>query len=85
MPRTALPYKAVSEMVEKGSLSLTLNGVFFAAGAIGSYAAAYLADRYGRKRAIQISCLVALIAIIISTASINVAMLLLGRVVQGFG
>ncbi len=44
----------------------------------------YLADKWGRKRTIQLAALIALIAGIIQAASVHVGMLIAGRIIGGF-
>lgn len=51
---------------------------------LGSLVSSFLADKYSRKVALQISCVLWIIGSILMTASQNVPMLCIGRVVCGF-
>ncbi|KAL3481530.1 general substrate transporter [Aspergillus californicus] len=61
-----------------------MNSLFAAGGLIGALILGYLANKVGRKMAIQIICLISLAATIISAASVNMGMFLFGRAFQGF-
>lgn len=50
---------------------------------VGSIMSSFLADRYSRKVALQISCILWIIGATIQTASQNVGMLCTGRVIAG--
>ncbi|KAI0019170.1 general substrate transporter [Xylariomycetidae sp. FL0641] len=50
---------------------------------VGSLASSFLADRYSRKVALQVACLLWILGSIIQCASLNVGMLCAGRVVAG--
>ncbi|KAI2628191.1 general substrate transporter [Xylaria nigripes] len=50
---------------------------------VGSLASSFIADRYSRKVALQVSCILWIIGSIIQCASINVGMLCAGRVIAG--
>ena len=58
--------------------------MFFAGGFFGSFAFAWLSDKFGRVRALQAVCVATVIAAIISVASVNIGMLLAGRILSGF-
>ncbi|KAK0671869.1 general substrate transporter [Cercophora samala] len=51
---------------------------------LGSLVSSFLADKYSRKVALQVSCVLWIIGSILMTAAQNVAMLCIGRVVCGF-
>lgn len=50
---------------------------------VGALASGYLTDKLGRKRAIQIGCLIWVIGSIISCAAQNIGMLIAGRFING--
>jgi len=52
---------------------------------LGSLPSGYMADRWGRKRTIQIFCGVFIFGTILQTAAAHMAMLLVGRVFAGIG
>lgn len=56
-----------------------------AGSAIGAAATAYYADRYGRKRTIQVASIILIIGAAICAGAVNNAMFLVGRVVNGLG
>jgi MFS family permease len=62
---------------------LAIVGVFFAGGFLGSFLFAWLADKVGRKRALDAVGLMAVVAVVITAASVNIGMLLAGRIIQG--
>jgi MFS family permease len=51
---------------------------------VGSLISSFIADRYSRKVALQISCVLWVIGSIIQTAAQNIGMLCTGRVIAGF-
>lgn len=50
---------------------------------VGSLTSSFLADRYSRKVALQISCLFWILGAVLQCASVNRGMLCAGRVVGG--
>jgi len=50
---------------------------------VGSLGSSFLADKYGRKVALQISCVIWIFGSILMTASQNIGMLCAGRVICG--
>lgn len=65
-------------------IGIAMNSLFAAGGLIGALSLGYLANKVGRKIAIQIICVMSLAATIVSTASVNMGMFLFGRALQGF-
>ncbi|KAF2124627.1 high affinity glucose transporter [Dothidotthia symphoricarpi CBS 119687] len=63
----------------QGGITAAMPGGSF----LGSLASGYLTDKLGRKRAIQIGCLIWVIGSIISCASQNIGMLIAGRFING--
>ncbi|CRL29315.1 Sugar/inositol transporter [Penicillium camemberti] len=61
------------------------SGLFAGGGALGSLALAPLANRAGRIRAIQVTCIICIIAGIIQAASVHIIMFLIGRFLSGLG
>ncbi|OCF40822.1 hypothetical protein I317_05357 [Kwoniella heveanensis CBS 569] len=66
------------------SMQGAIVGIFFAGGFFGSFFFAWLSDRIGRKRALDLVGIVAVVAVILSTASVHIGMFLVGRIIQGF-
>lgn len=62
-----------------------LNGVYLAGGAIGAWTFAWLADKLGRKICIQVICAICIVTAAIQCGSVHIAMLLVGRLVNGVG
>ncbi|POR32522.1 Sugar transporter [Tolypocladium paradoxum] len=62
-----------------------INGVYLAGGAFGCWTLAWLADSIGRRRAIQVICILCIISAAIQCGSVHVAMFLVGRLLNGFG
>ncbi|KAL2817751.1 hypothetical protein BDW59DRAFT_165798 [Aspergillus cavernicola] len=62
-----------------------INGVFLGGGAIGCWTLAWIADTIGRRRTIQVVCIICVISAAIQTGSVHVAMFLVGRLLNGFG
>ncbi|KAF9028039.1 general substrate transporter [Hymenopellis radicata] len=63
-----------------GAVVSTFGGGSF----FGVVLSGYLADKWGRKRTIQLAALIALIAGVIQAASVHVGMLIAGRIIGGF-
>ncbi|KIX06105.1 uncharacterized protein Z518_04079 [Rhinocladiella mackenziei CBS 650.93] len=61
------------------------NGVNSAGSAIGAAGCSYFADRLGRKRTIQLAAIVLVIGAAICAGSVDNAMFLVGRLINGFG
>lgn len=51
---------------------------------LGALVSGFLSDHWGRKTSIQIGCLIWIIGSTISCASINIPMLVVGRIINGF-
>ncbi|KAF5556450.1 sugar transporter [Fusarium phyllophilum] len=61
------------------------NGLFSAGGIIGCLLMTKLADKFGRKRTIQAICVVCVVSAIFQAAAVHIAMLLVGRFLNGLG
>ncbi|KAI1034203.1 hypothetical protein LB503_012432 [Fusarium chuoi] len=61
------------------------NGLFSAGGIIGCLLMTKLADKFGRKRTIQGICAVCVVSVIFQAAAVHIAMLLVGRFLNGLG
>jgi MFS family permease len=61
------------------------SGLFAGGGAIGALITTWLADKIGRVRSIQLTCLVCIIAAAIQGGSVHIVMFLLGRFISGVG
>ncbi|OAL23855.1 hypothetical protein AYO20_10875 [Fonsecaea nubica] len=61
------------------------NGVNSAGSAIGAAACAYFADKYSRKHTIQVAAIILVIGAAICAGSVNNAMFMVGRVINGLG
>ena len=67
------------------SLYGAINGTYSAGGALGCLSLPWLADTLGRRRCIQIVCLICIISAALQAGSFHVAMFLVGRLINGFG
>lgn len=65
-------------------IGAALNGIFFAGGAFGSVGQGILADKFGRRRALQVACILMIVSAVLMTASVHIGMFLIGQLVQGF-
>ncbi|KAL3462308.1 general substrate transporter [Aspergillus heterothallicus] len=61
------------------------SGLFAGGGAIGALALAWLANKAGRVRSMQLTCLICIISGAIQGGSIHIAMFLIGRFLSGIG
>ncbi|KAF7563903.1 hypothetical protein G7046_g210 [Stylonectria norvegica] len=61
------------------------NGLFSAGGIFGCLILSRLADKIGRKRSIQIICTICVISVVFQAAAVHIAMLLVGRFLNGLG
>ncbi|RFU25166.1 hypothetical protein B7463_g11170, partial [Scytalidium lignicola] len=78
------PYFNIIESSSKGSSIIgAINGVYYGGGALGCWTIAYLADYFGRRRCIQIICVVCIISAALQAGSVHIAMLLVARLVNG--
>ncbi|KIV89131.1 hypothetical protein PV10_08728 [Exophiala mesophila] len=59
------------------------NSAYYAACAVGTAMNTYLPNKYGRLWTIRIGCLISFVGIILQTAAVNYAMLLIGRIIGG--
>jgi MFS family permease len=69
---------------EATEVHAALNGIFFAGGAFGAIGQGILADKFGRRRALQVSCAIMIMATALLSGSVHIAMFLVGRLFQGF-
>ncbi|KAK5744134.1 hypothetical protein LTR17_002164 [Elasticomyces elasticus] len=61
------------------------SGLFAGGGALGALCTHWLADRFGRVRAIQIAAAICAVSGAIQAGSVHVAMFLIGRFISGLG
>jgi MFS family permease len=61
----------------------TFNGVNAAGSAIGAAACSYFADKYSRKRTIQVAAVVLIIGAAICAGAVDNAMFTVGRIING--
>jgi predicted MFS family arabinose efflux permease len=64
---------------------LATQGLYSGGGIFGCCLIAWLADKLGRKRAVQLVCTICVISAILQAASVHIAMLLVGRFLNGLG
>lgn len=62
-----------------------LSGVYAAGGAIGCIFNMWSAEALGRRRSIQLGCLISIVGATIMTASVNIPMFIVSRFIMGFG
>ncbi|QKX58701.1 uncharacterized protein TRUGW13939_05828 [Talaromyces rugulosus] len=67
------------------SIEATTQGIFYAGGIIGCGVVAWLADKLGRKRSVQIITIACIVSAAIQAGSVHIAMLLVGRFFNGMG
>lgn len=79
-------YFAIDTTTSYGNSILgAVNGVFLAGGAIGCWSLAWLADAFGRRVCIQVVCVICILSAALQCGSVHVAMLLVGRLLNGVG
>ena len=61
------------------------NGVYAGGGIIGCFIGAALANALGRKPTVQIVCAVCIVSAVLQAAAVHIAMLLVGRCLNGIG
>lgn len=77
-------YFDIDEASQEGSaITGATNGVFQAGGAIGCWTLSFLADKLGRRVAIQIICIVCIISAVLQAGAVHIAMFLVGRFFNG--
>jgi len=62
-----------------------INGVYAAGGAFGCVFNMWSSERFGRKRSIQIGCVISIVGAAIMTASVDIPMFIVSRFIMGFG
>ena len=62
-----------------------INGVYAAGGAIGCVFNMWSSEFFGRKRSIQIGCVISIVGATIMTASVDIPMFVVARFIMGFG
>lgn len=62
-----------------------VNGVYAAGGAFGCIWNMWCAEFFGRRRSIQIGCVISIVGATIMTSSQNIAMFIAARFIMGFG
>lgn len=62
-----------------------VNGIYLAGGALGCWSLAYLADLFGRQICIQVVCVICIVSAAMQCGSVHIAILLVGRLLNGFG
>lgn len=62
-----------------------ITSLYFAGGFFGLITCEYIADRWGRKPAIAVGAMITMISIAILAGSVNVAMFIVFRFINGFG
>ncbi|KAL6252904.1 hypothetical protein RBB50_000623 [Rhinocladiella similis] len=68
-----------------GSILGASNGLYAGAGCIGCWTVFWLLDRLGRKRAVQVICIVCIVSSAIQAGSVHIGMFLAGRFLNGLG
>ena len=68
-----------------GSIVGASNGVYAGAGCIGCWTVFYMLDTLGRKRTIQLITIICIVSAAIQAGSVNIAMFLVGRGLNGLG
>lgn len=66
-------------------LIATTNGLYFAGGTLGVMTIAFFADRWGRRVAIAISCIIAVVSSALLAGSVNIGMFIVFRFFSGAG
>ncbi|KAI0160433.1 putative MFS monosaccharide transporter [Xylariaceae sp. FL1272] len=82
---TAIAHQSWIDYMKHPSTAITgaVVAVYIAGEAVGSLLQILIADKLGRTRFMQFACVLVTIGVIIQTASINIGMLLAGRVIAG--
>ena len=80
------PYFKIDPTTSKGSsITGAINGLWAGGGAIGCWIVYLAADRYGRRRAIQVVCALNIASAILQGAAVDIEMMLVGRFLNGIG
>jgi MFS family permease len=62
-----------------------INGVYAAGGAFGCAFNMWSSEKLGRKRSIQLGCIISIVGAAIMTGSIDIPMFIVSRFIMGFG
>ena len=83
---TFFAYFGIDVSTTQGSsLAGAINGLFSAGGAIGCWFLGYLADTLGRRRAIQLICVVCIVSAVLQAGSVHIGLFLVSRFLNGIG
>lgn len=69
----------------KTQLIGAINGLFQAGGFLGTFTSSFMADRYGRKKAIFGACAIFVLGGALQAGSVAIAMYIVARFVTGYG
>lgn len=62
-----------------------ISSIYYAGSLFGGFVAGSVSDRYGRVAAIRTACVICFVGVILQAASINLAMILVARIIAGIG
>jgi MFS family permease len=65
--------------------AVATNGLFAGGGLLGCWFITWLGDKVGRKRSIQITASICIVAGALQAGSVHIAMFLVARFIMGFG
>lgn len=62
-----------------------INGVYAAGGAVGCLFNMWSSEKLGRKRSIQLGCIISIVGAAIMTGAVDIPMFIVSRFIMGFG
>lgn len=72
-------------LTSRNSVIGAANALFTAGAAFGAIAQGFVADAYGRKKGLAIAAVLAIVGGALAAGSINIAMIVTVRIIQGIG
>lgn len=80
-----ISYMHLDTLSNKTQLIGAINGLFQAGGFLGTFTSSFMADRYGRKKAIFGACAIFVLGGALQAGSVAIAMYIVARFVTGYG
>ena len=72
-------------VVTRPTLQGGISAIYYAGSLFGGFLAGWFSDRYGRIKGIWAACLICFCGVILQTAAVNLASILVARIVAGLG
>ncbi|KAK4687599.1 hypothetical protein P7C73_g2514, partial [Tremellales sp. Uapishka_1] len=82
---TRMGFRDASGAVSKPTLQGGIAAIYYAGSLIGGFFAGDFSDRFGRIKGIWVACAFCFVGVVLQTAAVNLASMLVARVIAGIG